>query len=97
MYNIIQLKEKELSELQEIAKELNIKKPESFDRDNLIYKILDEQAIMGAAKKSVTTKKKTERKEAKPKRAKGTTASTPQQENTPQPQTAIQPTADVPA
>ena len=97
MYNIIQLKEKELSELQEIAKELNIKKPESFDRDNLIYKILDEQAIMGAAKKSVTTKKKTERKEAKPKRAKGTTASTPQQENTPQPQAANQPTADVPA
>ena len=80
MYNIIQLKEKELSDLQEIAKELNIKKPESFDRDNLIYKILDEQAIMGATKKSVTTKKKPERKEAKPKRTKAETEKEPQQE-----------------
>ena len=58
MYNIIQLREKELSELQEIAKELGIKKANSLEKDNLVYKILDEQAIAEAAKKSETPKKR---------------------------------------
>ncbi|MGN0309010.1 MAG: transcription termination factor Rho [Bacteroides sp.] len=69
MYNIIQLKEKELSELQKIASELNIKKPEGYLRDELIYKILDEQAIASANKKASSAKSKTERKEDKTKRA----------------------------
>ena len=68
MYNIIQLKEKELSELQKIASELNIKKPEGYLRDELIYKILDEQAIASANKKASSAKSKTERKEDKTKR-----------------------------
>ena len=33
MYNIIQLREKELSELQEIANELGIKKSSSLEKD----------------------------------------------------------------
>ena len=41
MYNIIQLREKELGELQEIAKELGIKKITSLEKDDLVYKILD--------------------------------------------------------
>ena len=61
MYNIIQLREKELSELQEIAKELNIKKVNSLEKDDLVYKILDEQAIAEAAKKSAETPKKRSR------------------------------------
>ena len=61
MYNIIQLREKELSELQEIAKELNIKKANSLEKDDLVYKILDEQAIAEAAKKSAETPKKRSR------------------------------------
>ncbi len=51
MYNIIQLREKELSELQTIAKDLGIKNLNQFDKDNLVYKILDEQAIAEASKK----------------------------------------------
>ena len=61
MYNIIQLREKELSELQEIANELGIKKTSSLEKDDLVYKILDEQAIAEAAKKSATTPKKRSR------------------------------------
>ena len=37
MYNIIQLNDKELSELQTIAKELGIKKAESMKKDELVY------------------------------------------------------------
>ena len=52
MYNIIQLNDKDLSELQSIAKELGIKKAESYKKDELVYQILDEQAIANAAKKA---------------------------------------------
>ena len=52
MYNIIQLNDKELSELQQIAKELGIKRAESMKKDELVYGILDEQAIAGASKKA---------------------------------------------
>ena len=52
MYNIIQLNDKELSELQTIAKELGIMKAESMKKDELVYGILDEQAIAGASKKA---------------------------------------------
>ena len=51
MYNIIQLNDKELSELQSIAKELGIKNAESMKKDQLVYGILDEQAIAGASKR----------------------------------------------
>ena len=61
MYNIIQLREKELSELKEIANELGIKKINSLDKDALVYKILDEQAINEAAKKATETPKKRSR------------------------------------
>ena len=52
MYNIIQLNDKDLSELQSIAKELGIKKTDSLKKEDLVYKILDEQAIVGATPKS---------------------------------------------
>ena len=52
MYNIIQLNDKELSELQSIAKELGITNAESMKKDELVYGILDEQAIAGASKKA---------------------------------------------
>lgn len=51
MYNIIQLNDKDLSELQVIAKELGITKTDSLKKEDLVYKILDEQAIVGATKK----------------------------------------------
>ena len=44
MFEITQLKEKKLSELQEIAKELKISRYSSLKKLDLIYKILDIQA-----------------------------------------------------
>ncbi|MEN8201392.1 MAG: transcription termination factor Rho [Bacteroidota bacterium] len=60
MYDILELNKKLLSELREIAKELKIKRVESFRKQDLIYKILDTQAIVvsesKAAKKDNTKK-----------------------------------------
>ena len=69
MYNIIQLNDKNMSELQVIAKELGIKKADSFKKEELVYKILDEQAIAGATKKVAAEKLKEERKGDKNKRS----------------------------
>jgi len=44
MYNILELSEKKLSDLKEIAKGLKIKGMVSLKKQDLIYKILDEQA-----------------------------------------------------
>ena len=72
MYNIIQLNDKNLSELQAIAQELGIKKTDSLKKEELVYKILDEQAIAGATKKVAADKLKEERKEDKKKRSRVT-------------------------
>ena len=45
MYDILELSKKLLPELKEIAKKLNIKKSESLKKQDLIYKILDQQAV----------------------------------------------------
>jgi transcription termination factor Rho len=45
MYDILELSKKLLPELKDIAKELNIKKAESLKKQDLIYKILDQQAL----------------------------------------------------
>lgn len=45
MYDILELNKKLVSELREIAKSLQIKKVESLKKQDLIYKILDQQAI----------------------------------------------------
>ncbi|MBP3419434.1 MAG: transcription termination factor Rho [Marinifilaceae bacterium] len=44
MYDILELSEKLLPELRQIAKEMKIKRVESFKKQELIYKILDVQA-----------------------------------------------------
>ncbi len=67
MYNIIQLNDKDLSELQEIAKELGLKKTTSLKKEELVYRILDEQAIAEAAKKA-TAKTNEDKKEAQPRK-----------------------------
>ena len=56
MYNIIHLNDKDLSELQSIAQELGITKTDSLKKEDLVYKILDEQAIVGATKKVAAEK-----------------------------------------
>ena len=61
MYDIIELSRKLLPDLKEIAKELDIKKIESFKKQDLIYKILDTQAILASEKKSDDKKLKSPR------------------------------------
>ena len=56
MYNILQLREKELSELQSIAQSMGIN-PRTMEKDKLIYAILDEQAISGSRIASETPQK----------------------------------------
>ncbi len=64
MYDILQLQSKSLEELIDIAGKLNIKKPESKHED-LIYQILDEQAIQGTGRPGPKTAKKKVVKEIK--------------------------------
>ncbi|MFA8433109.1 MAG: transcription termination factor Rho [Marinifilaceae bacterium] len=63
MYDILELNKKLVPELREIAKELKIKKIESFKKQDLIYKILDQQAIVASEMKP--TEKKPTRKRIK--------------------------------
>ncbi len=64
--NIIELNEKSREELVEIAKKLQVAKPEKLDRDGLIYGILDQQAVStgsidtGKAKRPRVAKSKPE-------------------------------------
>ena len=55
MFDILELKEKKLSELQEIAKELNVPKYKQQKKLDLIYQILDIQATNPTVKKVETT------------------------------------------
>jgi transcription termination factor Rho len=52
MYDILELNNKLLTELRDIAKELGIKRVESFKKQDLIYQILDQQAIQASETKS---------------------------------------------
>ena len=56
MYDILELNNKLVAELREIAKELNIKKVESLKKQDLVYKILDQQAINATGKKDIEKK-----------------------------------------
>lgn len=58
-YNIIELNEKLTTELRALAKEMGIKRPDAYKKEELIYKILDEQAIAGTKKLSANTGNKT--------------------------------------
>ena len=92
MYNIIQLREKELNELQEIAKELGITPKGSMEKDELVYKILDEQAIAGAAQKATEkTPKKRSRVTVKQGAGRVYTASKDKAEKIEEPQKVVTP------
>jgi len=53
MYDILELSKMLLPELREIAKSLNIKKAETLKKQDLVYKILDQQAIDATEQKSI--------------------------------------------
>lgn len=61
MYDILELNNKPVVELREIAKELEITKVTSYKKEELIYKILDQQAIISSSQN--VEKKKTKRVE----------------------------------
>ena len=62
MYDIIELKSKSFDELLEIAEKLDIAKPKSYSQDDLVYKILDEQAIKAAGQPEEKPKRKPRQK-----------------------------------
>jgi len=64
-YNILELNDKNLDELKTIADELKIKKNSSLKKDELIYAILDQQAINFADKAVAQNKEKTDKLPAK--------------------------------
>jgi len=57
MYDILELNKKLVSDLRDIAKELNIKRVESLKKQDLIYKFLDQQAIIASEIKVPKVKK----------------------------------------
>jgi len=64
MYDIEKLNNKKVSELREIADELNIQKSDKLKKQELVYKILDEQALKPSEekiKKEDTPKQETKR------------------------------------
>jgi transcription termination factor Rho len=64
-YNILELNEKQLTELQEIAQTLGINKAKSSQKEELVYKILDEQAISWAGIQAEKEKEKVARNKEK--------------------------------
>ncbi len=68
MYDIIELNGKELKELKDIARELDIPKFEALKKQDLIYKILDQQAVTPSKPAATkTTRKPMDEKSSKSK------------------------------
>lgn len=57
MYDILELNNKKVAELRDIGKTLKVKRVDSLRKQDLIYKILDEQAITATNKKKPEVKK----------------------------------------
>ncbi len=68
MYDIVALNNKLLTELREIAKALQIKKVESYKKQDLIYKILDAQALNPSSLKDINIEPKTPRRPGRPRK-----------------------------
>lgn len=63
IYNILELNEKLTTELRVIARELGIRRPDAYKKEELIYKILDEQAIIESKNKNSESYKAEDKKE----------------------------------
>ncbi len=61
MYDILQLNDMLVPELLDIAEQLKIQNPKKLDKQELVYKILDKQAVM-ASEKTGSTDDKSKRK-----------------------------------
>jgi transcription termination factor Rho len=62
MYDILQLNDMLVPELLDIAEQLKIPNAKKLDKQDLVYKILDKQAVMASAVKNGTTEEKGKRK-----------------------------------
>ncbi|MCU0433037.1 MAG: transcription termination factor Rho [Bacteroidia bacterium] len=67
MYDIIELNSKLVGELREIARQLNVPKYETLKKQELIYQILDLQAVAGAAN-STPSENTSESEQQRPRR-----------------------------
>lgn len=89
MYDIIELNKKLLMDLRTIAKELDIKRIESYKKQDLIYQILDAQAIKASERKGKESRtadgeeEKRGRRGRPPKRIKDQTEKAAQELNQP--------------
>jgi transcription termination factor Rho len=81
MYDILELNKKLLPELKEIAKGLKIKRVDSFKKQDLIYKILDTQAVMEAEKKETRPAKNEQKSKAQGHRKKNDNKDEAQEES----------------
>src|SRR6056297_3237356 len=94
MYDILELNKKLVSELRDIAKSLQIKKVESLKKQDLIYKILDQQAI------NATSTSKSEKKTSGRKRSndqlQSNAKSQPGVKSRPNPKSEVSPTSKKP-
>ncbi len=70
MYDILELNNKPVVELREIGKELKIPKVTSFKKEELIYKILDQQAIISSTKSVEKDKERDFKRDRKEKKEK---------------------------
>ena len=68
MYDIISLNSKDLSEIREIAKSMNIPKVEKLEKQDLIYKILDHQALNPSQEVLASEKKEVKRGRGRPRK-----------------------------
>ena len=92
MYAILELHEKSFEELSSIAQELGIRKADSMSKEDLIYKILDEQAVQSKESPKLRKRRKSaaQSQEAPAKEsADGTAAAA--QEPAPAPEAEAQP------
>ncbi|WP_315818947.1 Rho termination factor N-terminal domain-containing protein [Paraflavitalea speifideaquila] len=62
MYDILQLNDMLVPELLDIAEQLKIPNSKKLDKQGLIYKILDKQAVLASDEKSAATEDKGKRK-----------------------------------
>ena len=84
MYHILQLKDKSLEELQEIAKKMDIKDIKSLDKNNLIYAIIDRQSELPVVKdKPAERQVRPRKKNSEPKADAASPAETPKADEAP--------------
>ncbi|MBL7763220.1 MAG: Rho termination factor N-terminal domain-containing protein [Chitinophagaceae bacterium] len=62
MYDILQLNDMLVPELLDIAEQLKIQNAKKLDKQELVYKILDKQAVMASEKKNAPADDKPKRK-----------------------------------